>query len=132
MKTVTTRAKLASQLQVIDRCLILMMPEDLQGDVLDKFLEDVTDYIYGSSYKGLVVDLSALDVIDAGIVSSLECFIDVLRVLGYPCAVSGILPQCAAVMTEMRFPLRADINTEWLTEDAMKKLVTPAHRSFGS
>lgn len=108
------------------------MPADIPGDMLDEFFEEITDYLCGSSYKGVVVELSALDVIDAQLVASIESFVDVLRILGYPCAVSGILPQCAVVMSEMRFPLRPDINTEWLVEDAMKHLVTPAHRSFGS
>lgn len=130
VKTLVIRLNPARRLQSIDGYAVLVVPESVEGKALDEFLEDVTSYVYECSYPGVVVDLSGLDMIDARIISSVENFMDVLRVLGYPCAVSGILPECAAVMAEMGFRFRTDVKTRWQAEDAVKRLVADTRDRF--
>jgi rsbT antagonist protein RsbS len=90
-----------SILRLNARVLIVALGADLGDDGVMAFQNDLADRTAASTTRGVVIDVSALDIIDSFMARVLKDCAGMLRLLGAEVVVCGIQPAVAMTLVEM-------------------------------
>lgn len=86
--------------------LIATVQVDLRDTVADAFQEDVLVEIERIGAKGLIIDISRLDVVDTYVARVLAETGRMARLMGVETVLVGMRPELAAVLIRMRHPMQ--------------------------
>ena len=102
---------------------VLIVP--LHGDVSDDgvldFQGDLTEHVAQRQVRGVVIDISALDIVDSYMARVLNDTARMLRLLGAQVVVCGVQPAVALTLVEMGRNL-VDVPTAFNLERALARL----------
>jgi rsbT antagonist protein RsbS len=108
-------------LQLNQGCLIATLQFGSDARVLERFRADLLDRIKQSEVKGVALDLSSVDLLDADDFASIKQTVDMAVLLGARVVLVGIRPGVAASLVELPVDLRnvrtaltVEAATEWL------------------
>jgi rsbT antagonist protein RsbS len=90
-----------SILRLNARVLIVALGADLGDDGVMAFQNDLSERTAASTTRGVVIDVSALDIIDSFMARVLKDCAGMLRLLGAEVVVCGIQPAVAMTLVEM-------------------------------
>jgi rsbT antagonist protein RsbS len=94
-------------------CLIASVQSDLSDGQMLKLRDDLADRVGRSRARGIIIDVSAMDVIDSFIARALRSIAVTARLRGAETIVVGIQPDVAIAMVQFNLnlePLRAALD----------------------
>lgn len=103
------------------RLLIASMPADATDSELSGLQDDLSERIGARGATGVIVDVSAMDVLDSYSTRTLETLADVAGLRGASTVVVGIQPEVALAMVQLGVTL-ASVETARDLEDAVQRL----------
>jgi rsbT antagonist protein RsbS len=103
------------------RVLIVALGADITDDSVMDFQNHLTERVAAMQARGVVVDVSALDVIDSFMARVLNDSARMLRLLGAEVVVCGMQPAVAMTLVEMGSKL-VDVATSFTLERALQQL----------
>ena len=103
------------------RVLIVALSADISDESVMDFQADLAERVAASQALGVVIDVSALDVVDSFMARVLNDSARMLRLLGAEIVVCGIQPAVAMTLVEMGSKL-VDVPTTFTLERALPRL----------
>lgn len=103
------------------RVLIVVLGADITDDSVMEFQNDLTERVAKVQARGVVIDVSALDVVDSFMARVLNDSARMLRLLGAEVVVCGLQPAVAMTLVEMGSKL-VDVSTSFTLERALQLL----------
>jgi rsbT antagonist protein RsbS len=101
--------------------LIVPLHADVNDDGVLQFQGDLTQRVAATQVKGVVIDISALDVVDSYMARVLNDTARMVRLLGASVVVCGVQPAVALTLVEMGRNL-VDVPTAFNLERALARL----------
>ncbi len=101
--------------------LIVALSADISDEDVMDFQSDLAERAAAMQARGLVIDVSALDVIDSFMARVLNDSTRMLRLLGAEVVVCGVQPAVAMTLVEMGSKL-VDVATSFTLEGALRRL----------
>jgi len=83
------------------KVLIVALGEDLTDDGVMEFQNDISHRVARMGARGVVIDVSALDIVDSFMARVLNDSAQMLRLLGAQVVVCGMQPAVAMTLVEM-------------------------------
>lgn len=108
-------------LRLNSRVLIVALGADVTDETVLEFQGDLTERVSAMQARGVVIDVSALDVVDSFMARVLNDSARMLRLLGAEVVVCGIQPAVALTLVEMGGRL-VDVVTSFTLERALVRL----------
>jgi len=105
----------------IDDYWITSIQDTLHDQTVIRFKEDLLEKICQPNSKGLVLDLTAIDVVDSFVTKALIDVGNLARLMGMPVVISGISPAIAITLVEMGLDLEG-IETALNLQKGLEKL----------
>lgn len=96
-------------LQRIGGILIVPMPDPLQEDFIKLLLTEALEYTYKNRIKGMILDLSGIEILDAHDLENIRLLTQSIMLMGASVVLAGIRPGVAAGLVMM------DIDDSWVT-----------------
>lgn len=109
-------------LRLDSRTLIVPLHAEVNDDGVVAFQSELTEYVVARQMRGVVVDVSALDVVDSYMARVLNDTARMLRLLGASVVICGVQPAVALTLVEMGRNL-VDVPTAFNLERALRRLV---------
>lgn len=103
------------------RTLIVPLYADVSDETVLSFQADLTQRVSEQQITGVVLDVSALDVVDSYMARVLNETASMLRLLGASVVVCGVQPAVALTLVEMGRDL-VDVPTAFNLERALQRL----------
>jgi rsbT antagonist protein RsbS len=89
----------------LKNCLLVSIQWELDDQTALQFQEDLLQKIYETGAKGVVIDLTSIDVIDSFIAKVLGDVISMSRLMGAKVVLTGIQPAVAITLIELGIQL---------------------------
>ena len=102
-------------------CLLVSIQWELDDQTALQFQEDLLQKIYETGAKGVVIDLTSIDVIDSFIAKVLGDVINMSRLMGAKVVLTGIQPAVAITLIELGIQLE-DVQTALDLEKGLETL----------
>ncbi|MGV3463955.1 MAG: STAS domain-containing protein [Heyndrickxia sp.] len=102
-------------------CLLVSIQWELDDQTALQFQEDLLHKIHGTNARGVVIDLTSIDIIDSFIAKVLGDVIDMSKLMGAKVVVTGIRPAVAITLIELGIRLE-DVSTAIDLENGLEKL----------
>lgn len=100
--------------------LVVSVRQELDDAIADTFQEGVLAAIEAGATKGLVIDISTLDIVDSYVAQVLVETAKMARLMGTTSVLVGMRPEVAATLTRMGFNL--DVETALNVDEGMALL----------
>lgn len=101
--------------------LIVTIHSDLNDQDATKFKDDLANEINKKSIKGVIIDISALDIVDSFIGRIICNIAGILKIMDAETAIVGIKPEVALTIVELGLEFK-DIHAERNVEKGMEYL----------
>jgi rsbT antagonist protein RsbS len=101
--------------------LLVSIQVDLEDQIALRLQEDLADKIVSTGAHGVIIDITALDIVDSFVGRMLATIASVSRVLDAETVVVGMRPAVAITLVELGLPLRG-IRTALNVEMGLKLL----------
>lgn len=101
-----TRARSAIPILRVGRNLLATVQGELSDTVADAFQEDVLAAIARTDARGLLIDITALDVVDSHVARILADTGRMAQLMGTRTVVVGMRPEVAATLVRMGFRMQ--------------------------
>ncbi len=105
------------------RVLIVALNADINDDGVMNFQNELTERVAAMQGRGVVIDVSALDIVDSFMARVLNDCARMLRLLGAEIVVCGIQPAVAMTLVEMGRNM-VGVPTAFTLEGALVRLDT--------
>ncbi|MCS6914410.1 MAG: STAS domain-containing protein [Myxococcales bacterium] len=115
----------------IGRMLLASVQVELRDTVADAFQQDVLAAIEKNGADGLIIDITALDIVDSYVARVLLDTGRMARLLGAPTVLVGMRPAVAATLTRMGFVMD-DVYTALNIDEGLHLLQGIAGRRLGA
>jgi len=102
-------------------CLLVSIQWELDDQTALQFQEDLLHKIHETNARGVVIDLTSIDIIDSFIAKVLGDVIDMSKLMGAKVVVTGIRPAVAITLIELGIRLE-DVSTAIDLENGLEKL----------
>ena len=99
----------------VGRCLLVSIQVDMDDQLALSLQDDLTNKIVKTRAQGVLIDISALDLVDSFIGRMLSNIASISRVLDAVTVIVGMRPQVAITLVELGLPLdglRTALNVE--------------------
>jgi rsbT antagonist protein RsbS len=103
--------------------LIVSVQVSLSDRLVMQLKDDITDTIERTGARGLVIDLSGIDMMDSYISKALRDIGLIAKLMGVRTVISGVAPMIAMTLTEMGLDLKG-VSTALSLEGALETLGT--------
>lgn len=105
----------------IGRVLIASFQTELKDTVVDAFQQEVLTQIQGAGAKGLVIDISTVEMVDTYTARVIMRTGRMAKLLGTDTVLSGVRPEIAATLVRMGF-LLPEVKTALDLEESLRLL----------
>ncbi len=90
---------------LIGSVLVATLDDDLDDEAALALQDDIAELVVARRASGVLLDLSALDIVDSFICKALGDTAKIVRVLGAQVAIVGMRPAVAITLVELGLPL---------------------------
>ncbi|KMT21998.1 STAS domain-containing protein [Clostridium cylindrosporum] len=105
----------------INDILIVSIQEELTDKVALKFQMDILNKIYSSKAKGVLMDISLLDIVDSFLGKVISETAKMIRLLGAELVLVGMKPEVAITIVELGLEING-VHTSLNIEDGIENL----------
>ncbi|MCU9615165.1 STAS domain-containing protein [Caldibacillus lycopersici] len=102
-------------------CLLISIQWELDDETALQFQEDLLNKIYQTNARGVVIDLTSVDIIDSFIAKVLGDVVHMSKLMGAQVVLTGIQPAVAITLIELGIKLN-DVHTALDLEKGLKKI----------
>ncbi|WP_243388351.1 STAS domain-containing protein [Bacillus kexueae] len=102
-------------------CLLVSIQLELDDQTALQFQEDLLNKIHTTGARGVVIDLTSVEVIDSFIAKILGDVINMSKLMGARVVLTGIQPAVAITLIELGIELR-EVHTALDLEKGLEKL----------
>jgi rsbT antagonist protein RsbS len=95
----------------IEDFLIVSFQTELSDDEIDKLREDILDKIKETNARGLIIDITALKIVDSFMARSLSSIATTATLLGAKTVVVGMQPAVALTLVELGLRIKWNVQT---------------------
>ncbi len=95
----------------IEDFLIVSFQTELSDDEIDKLREEILDRIKATNARGLIIDITALKIIDSFMARSLSSIATTATLLGAKTVVVGMQPAVALTLVELGLRIKWNVQT---------------------
>jgi rsbT antagonist protein RsbS len=95
----------------IEDFLIVSFQTELRDDEIDKLWEEILDRIKITNARGLIIDITALKIIDSFMARSLSSIANTATLLGAITVVVGMRPAVALTLVELGLRIKWNVQT---------------------
>lgn len=95
----------------IEDFLIVSFQTELRDDELDRLREELLDRIKATNARGLIIDITALKIIDSFMARSLSSIATTATLLGAKTVVVGMQPAVALTLVELGLRIKWNVQT---------------------
>ncbi len=95
----------------IEDFLIVSFQTELRDDEINKLWEEILNRIKAANAKGLIIDITALKIIDSFMARSLSSIATTATLLGARTVVVGMQPAVALTLVELGLRIKWNIQT---------------------
>jgi rsbT antagonist protein RsbS len=88
-------------LQLAQECVVASIQVDLDDRVLGLFREELLEFVRASGARGVILDLSGVEVMDADEFVALRATMDMARLMGAVTVVSGLQPGVVSALIDL-------------------------------
>ena len=106
-------------------CLVVPIQEELSKQAAQHIQGKILKQIHARSLKGVVIDLSGVQIIDSILWDVFTKTTHMIKMLGYPSVITGLNPGVVASIIDLKLDLD-DITTAMVLEDALEMLTQSA------
>jgi rsbT antagonist protein RsbS len=99
-------------------CLVVPVQEELSREAALQIQESMLDKIHKKSVKGVVIDLSGVNVIDSALWIVFSKTTQMIRMLGFSTIITGLSPGVVASLIDLDLDVD-DVETAMRLEDAL-------------
>lgn len=110
------------------RVLIVALGADIADDDVMVFQTELSERAAAMQARGVVIDVSAMDIVDSFMARVLNDSAAILRLLGAEVVICGVQPAVAMTLVEMGRGL-VDVATSFTLEGALARLDTLMERA---
>lgn len=110
-----------TSMHVMHGCLIVSIPSELHDEAAHQVQKDVLSKVHESAAKGVILDLSTVEIMDSYITRLFADTSRITSILGAPAVLVGIKPAVAIALTDLD-PSLTDIRTAVSLEHAFQLL----------
>ena len=103
--------------------MVVPLPAELNEEVISDILEDVLDKVKRQTVTGIVIELSAVSMVDSVMFSALRDAVRTLKLLGATTILCGFQPGVVSSLVDLNVEVD-DITTSRTVEDALAQLKT--------
>ena len=104
--------------------LVTSVQVELRDSVVDAFQRDVLTMLERTGARGVVIDISTLDMVDTYVARMLTETGQMARLMGARTVIVGMRPEVAATLTSMGFSLLG-VDTALSLEEGLARLHRP-------
>jgi rsbT antagonist protein RsbS len=95
----------------IEDFLIVSFQTELSDDEIDKLMEEILDRIKATNARGMIIDITALKIIDSFMARSLSSIATTATLLGAKTVVVGMQPAVALTLVELGLRIKWNVQT---------------------
>jgi rsbT antagonist protein RsbS len=95
----------------IEDFLIVSFQTELSDDELDNLREEILDRIKATNARGLIIDITALKIIDSFMARSLSSIATTATLLGAKTVIVGMQPAVALTLVELGLRIKWNVQT---------------------
>ncbi len=95
----------------IEDFLIVSFQTELSDDGLDRLREEILDRIKATNARGLIIDITALKIIDSFMARSLSSIATTATLLGAKTVIVGMQPAVALTLVELGLRIKWNVQT---------------------
>lgn len=95
----------------IEDFLIVSFQTELSDDELDRLREEILDRIKATNARGLIIDITALKIIDSFMARSLSSIATTATLLGAKTVIVGMQPAVALTLVELGLRIKWNVQT---------------------
>ena len=88
-------------LQVVRDCVVASIQLDLNPEVLQQFRKDLLECVQNSRAKGVILDVSGLDILDLDEFNGLRSTMQMAEVMGARSILSGLKPGVVSALIDL-------------------------------
>lgn len=100
----------SSVMNVVEGCLILTIPKDIDDSVISGIKEDLLKRISDNKVAGVIIDFGSLNIIDSFEFSEFTGLMRMAKLLGVESAIVGLQPGLVSALVDMNIDT-GDLNT---------------------
>lgn len=102
-------------------CLLVSIQWELDDQTALQFQEDLLNKIHATNARGVVIDITSLDLIDSFIAKVLGDVMEMSKLMGAKVVITGIQPAVAITLIELGIRME-DVTTALDLENGLDKL----------
>ncbi|MFS0644949.1 STAS domain-containing protein [Siminovitchia sp. 179-K 8D1 HS] len=102
-------------------CLLVSIQWELDDQTALQFQEDLLNKIHATNARGVVIDITSLDMIDSFIAKVLGDVMEMSKLMGAKVVITGIQPAVAITLIELGIRME-DVTTALDLENGLDKL----------
>ncbi|WP_028865876.1 STAS domain-containing protein [Psychromonas aquimarina] len=103
-------------------CLVVPFQEELSKEAAQKIQTSLLEQVHVRHVKGVIVDLSGVQIIDSILWKILLETVQMIKILGFPAVITGLNPGVVASIIDLDLKVD-DVTTTMSLEDALTVLV---------
>lgn len=104
-------------------CVVVRLVRELDDTLAELLLETLLGKLFMHGARGVVVDLTGLDVVDSTLTNGLSTMLECAQCLGARPALAGVEPGVAATLVDLGFHVRAGRVTSARTVEGAMTLI---------
>jgi rsbT antagonist protein RsbS len=108
-------------MHVMGSCLVVPIQVELTDRLMMQIQKDIVDNIASTGAKGVIVDVSGVNILDSFLGQKICDTAKMASLLGAPTVVTGMRPAIAASLVDLGFQLRG-VETALNVEEGYRKL----------
>ena len=114
-------AEVAAPIMRMGQDLLITLQRDLDDLTVESIEQEITSEVARTMARGVLIDVSGLDVVDSFVARVLARLVRMVRLLGADAAIVGIRPAVAITLVQLGVSM-SDVTTALNAEQGMARL----------
>jgi rsbT antagonist protein RsbS len=106
-------------------CLIASIQEELSCEAAQQIQRSLLEQVHGKSVKGVIIDLSGVNIIDGALWEIISKTAQMVKMLGAPSVITGLSPGVVASIIDLNLEING-LTTAMNLKDALEILTQSA------
>ena len=88
-------------LQISQNCVVAAIQIELTSEVFEQLRQDLLEKLHHSEAKGVIIDVSGVEIMDFDDFSELRSIVDMVKIMGAKTVISGLKPGLISALVDL-------------------------------